>query len=167
MQLLRNAPSIKSHAKKQPRSTTNAHQPRSDLPPPTTRARKWLLLLLPAETRRSHTITSVVYPKITSWEYLHDRPVFSPQNTKQIGTVVLVVDPRTLTETISRATTSPCFCSRTIVSLADILDLEVVRVRETPVGRRKRLRRRRLRIHLADMTTRRPALRTKGMLVAL
>lgn len=49
----------------------------------------------------------------------------------------------------------------------DTPDLEVVRGRETLVERRKRPHRRRLRIHLADMITRRPALQTKVMLVAL
>ena len=126
------------------------------------------MLLLPAETRRSHTIITVVCPKITSWEHSHDRPVCpSKILPNRSAHLFLLFDPRTLTETVSRATTSPCFCSRTIVSLADTPDLEVVRVRETPVGRRKRPHRRQLRIHLADMITRRPALRTKVMLAAL
>ena len=90
-------------------------------------------------------------------------PLKIPNRSAQL---FLLSIPALLTETISRATTSLCFCCRTIVSLADTLDPEVVRVHETPVGRRKRLRRRRLRIHLADMITRRPAPRTNVMLGA-
>jgi hypothetical protein len=72
-------------------------------------------------------------------------------------TLVLLIPPAfALFKPETLSGTSPCFSSRTIVSLEHTQDPEVVLVREIPVGELpKRPHHPPLKIRLADMTTRR------------